>query len=269
MMVSKRSILERFSLFSFFLILSILVSCAPHKKYINVSRHKKRVVAVPATIDGKIPRPYTVNGISYYPLPDSKGFVQEGVASWYGREFHGRKTSSGEVYNMYDMTAAHKTLPFGTYVRVMNLENQREVVVRINDRGPFVKKRIIDLSREAGKRLGLIGPGTAPVKVVALLKEVDRIRSDGSVKPVVEETDFTKGKFTVQVGAFENRANAKGLAKRLKVIFSHVTITNHAPSSGERLYRVRVSLSEDLEGANRIVEKLRYLGFSETFIVAR
>ena len=267
MMVSKRLILKRFIVF-FFLFFAVLVSCAPHKKHISVSRYKKSTVVVPETIDGRPSRPYTVNGISYYPLPSGKGFVQEGVASWYGKKFHGRKTSSGEAYNMHDMTAAHKILPFGTYVRVINLRNQREVVVRINDRGPFVKKRVIDLSREAGKRLGLIGPGTAPVKVIALSKEVGRIRSSGSIKPVVEETDFTKGKFTIQVGAFEGKANATRLAKRLKVIFSHVTITDYILSSGKRLYRVRVSLSEDLNGAGRVVDKLHYLGFTETFIVA-
>ncbi|MEA1867752.1 MAG: septal ring lytic transglycosylase RlpA family protein, partial [Thermodesulfobacteriota bacterium] len=100
-------------------------------------------------------RPYEVNGHVYYPLPFAKGFVEEGYASWYGKKFHGRPTASSEPYNMYAITAAHRTLPMNTYVRVLNLANGREVVVRINDRGPFAKKRIIDLSYGAAGKVGL------------------------------------------------------------------------------------------------------------------
>ena len=105
----------------------------------------KRVV-LSGTKDGKMPEPYEVNGQRYYPLPDAEGFVEYGKASWYGGDFHGRPTSSGETYDMHKMTAAHKTIPFGTYVKVRNLANNRETIVKINDRGPFVKGRIIDLN---------------------------------------------------------------------------------------------------------------------------
>ena len=91
------------------------------------------------------PKPYRVNGNWYKPMPDAKGFSQRGIASWYGKKFHGRKTSSGEVYDMYAMTAAHKTLPLGTWVRVRRLDSGKQIVVRVNDRGPFVHGRIIDL----------------------------------------------------------------------------------------------------------------------------
>ena len=110
-------------------------------------------------------KPYTVAGNTYYPLKTVKGFSETGVASWYGKKFHGRKTASGERYNQNKMTAAHKTLPFGTNVRVKNIENGKSVVVRINDRGPFKKGRIIDVSRAAAKKLGMINSGIAKVNI--------------------------------------------------------------------------------------------------------
>jgi len=113
-------------------------------------------------------RPYTVWGKRYYPSTVSVGEVFEGIASWYGPKFHGNKTSSGEVYDMHGLTAAHKTLPMNTMVKVYNKRNKRSVIVRINDRGPFVEGRIIDLSFAAGKQVGLDISGTAPVEVEVL-----------------------------------------------------------------------------------------------------
>ena len=114
------------------------------------------------------PESYEVDGKEYHVLDTSRGYSQRGIASWYGQAFHGRSTSSGEPYDMYLMTAAHKTLPLPTYVQVTNLENGRTVVVRVNDRGPFVEGRIIDVSYVAAQRLGMVGRGTAQVEVVAL-----------------------------------------------------------------------------------------------------
>jgi rare lipoprotein A (peptidoglycan hydrolase) len=119
-------------------------------------------------------RPYEVNGIRYYPLPSAQGFVEHGKASWYGKEFHGRPTASGSAYNMYGKSAAHKTLPLDTWVRVVNLDNNKSVIVPINDRGPFVKGRVIDLSYGAASELDMIGPGVVEVRVEALAKEVGR-----------------------------------------------------------------------------------------------
>ncbi|RMH16713.1 MAG: septal ring lytic transglycosylase RlpA family protein [Gemmatimonadetes bacterium] len=117
------------------------------------------------------PPSYEVFGKTYHTLRDARGFVQEGMASWYGQEFHGRRTSSGEPYDMFAMTAAHRELPLPTYVRVTNLENGRSVVVRVNDRGPFhdTESRIIDLSYAAAYKLRIIGPGTARVRVEAIV----------------------------------------------------------------------------------------------------
>jgi rare lipoprotein A len=113
-------------------------------------------------------RPYTIDGVTYCPIPSAKGFSEQGIASWYGPGFHGRKTSNGETYNMYDMTAAHKTLPMDTRLLVQNLDNGAQTVVRINDRGPFIDGRIIDLSHSAARTLGIIEHGTARVKIAAL-----------------------------------------------------------------------------------------------------
>lgn len=252
---------------SLLLIIGIF-GCAGGKKQIRVSSYKRPAIVLPKTVDGRVPKSYSVNGVTYYPLLSGEGFVQEGMASWYGKDFHGKKTSNGETYNMYDKTAAHKTLPFGTYVRVENLSNQREVIVRINDRGPFAKGRIVDLSYGAGRQIGLVGPGVARVRLVALSRKIGQIKSGNDYIPLVEAADFRKGKFTIQVGAFENKDNAQRLVERLRVIFSHVTITTYVSPQEKTLYRVRVSLSNDLTGANKMVDKLKYLGFSETFIVA-
>ena len=113
-------------------------------------------------------QPYTVRGKTYYPLKSAYGFVEEGVASWYGPGFHGKTTANGERYNQYAMTAAHKLLPLGTRVRVTHLGNGRSIVVRVNDRGPFIGDRVIDLSRAAATRLYMIGPGTARVRIQSL-----------------------------------------------------------------------------------------------------
>ena len=114
------------------------------------------------------PESYEIDGVTYRVMETSDGYREEGLASWYGADFHGRLTSSGDVYDMYLMTAAHKTLPLPTYVRVTNLANRRSVVLRVNDRGPFVEDRIIDLSFTAATKLGMAAQGTARVEVVAL-----------------------------------------------------------------------------------------------------
>ena len=111
---------------------------------------------------------YVINGKRYHILASAEGYREKGLASWYGDPFHGRKTASGEVYNMYEISAAHKTLPLHTWVEVRNLKNNKVMILRINDRGPFIEGRIIDLSQAAAKELGVYRPGTAPVLVTAL-----------------------------------------------------------------------------------------------------
>lgn len=209
---------------------------------------------------------YKVNGKYYQPLASSRGFTEEGIASWYGKKFHGRKTASGEVYNMYAMTGAHKTLPLGTYVRVYNLANKKQAVLEINDRGPFVRGRIIDLSYKAAKKLGVAGPGTAPVKIYALGRPVRE--SDASRKVRFRHVDYWTGNFTVQVGAFKVRQNALNLnAKLMKRYGNSAHITTHTDYRGT-FYRVRVGQYTSLEKAENFRDRLLTSGASNAFVVA-
>ncbi|NPA95792.1 MAG: septal ring lytic transglycosylase RlpA family protein [Thermodesulfobacteria bacterium] len=210
-------------------------------------------------------KPYRVGGHTYYPLPSSKGFVETGYASWYGPNFHGKRTANGERYNMYAMTAAHKILPMNTYVRVENLENNRAVVVRINDRGPFVKNRVIDLSYAAAKKLGIVGKGTARVRLVAL-GEVKSIH-DGTVA-FKKTPDFKHGDFYVQVGAFTSKENAFRLRNRLRKYYSGVTVVK-GYTNGHYYYKVRVDAPNDYNKAKRLERKLESEGFQRAFLVAR
>lgn len=151
-------------------------------------------------------KPYTVRGKTYRPYTTANGFTEVGVASWYGPGFHGKLTANGERYNQNAMTAAHKLLPFNTDIRVTNLDNGRSTVVRINDRGPFVANRVIDLSRRAAEQIDMIGSGTARVRLQAV----------GGKKPVLTPDGDMLGRFYVQIGAFGVPANARKLMLAVK-----------------------------------------------------
>ncbi len=250
-------------------LLLFLTTCSCGRHFIKPVKHpSKKLIILSEKTKGRGFEPYEINGERYYPLPDSDGFVQYGKASWYGKEFDGRFTSSGEKFDMNKKTAAHKTLPLGTYVKAVNLCNKKQVVVRINDRGPFVKGRIIDLSYAAAMEIDLIGPGVVEVKIVALGKEVGKIESPLGKKPVVEIKDLNAGEFTVQVGAFKNKENALRLSDRLKVIFDYVDVAVSDDIDDAPIYRVRVSKSKTLTKANRMEKKLESMGFEEAFIVS-
>lgn len=210
------------------------------------------------------PKPYKVLGKWYQPLPDSRGFSQRGIASWYGKDFHGKKTSNGEIYDMYAMTAAHKTLPLGTYVRVHNLENDRRVELRINDRGPFVRGRIIDLSYKAADAIGVVGPGTARVEVTALATPAT---TDGGTPRSYEPVDLYSGNFTFQVGAFVNRENAERLTAKLSDRYKNAHIMVY--DRGDQIfYRVRVGQFTTLKQAEAQESVLIRDGYTDLFIVA-
>ncbi len=216
---------------------------------------------------GEEVRPHFIQGQKYYPLWNVEGFFQEGKASWYGKKFHGRPTSSGERYNMFAKTAAHRTWPLGSYVKVVNLLNGRHTIVRINDRGPFVKRRIIDLSYGAAKEIGMLGPGVVPVKIAVLGKVVGRWPSSKANCPIVEVKDVGLGAFSVQVGAFSQRSVALSIANRLRPLFHYVEIVPTWHKEGGHLYRVRVSRSKTLEEASEVERRLKRMGFEEAFIV--
>ena len=219
----------------------------------------------PPTTPGH-PKPYRIGRNWYQPLPHAKDFRQRGKASWYGKKFHGRKTANGEIYNMYAMTAAHKTLPLGTYVSVRNLDNGRKIEVRINDRGPFVRGRIIDLSYTAAKKLGVVGPGTAPVEVVALGKASTTKTPSSSGRSYVP-VDYYKGNFTVQVGAFSDRSNAERLQRQLDQEYKNAHITTYHDGY-ETFYRVRVGKCSTLEQAEKYEGIMIQRGFEGAFAIA-
>jgi rare lipoprotein A len=175
------------------------------------------------------PSSYTVRGKRYVTLKSSKGFVQRGIASWYGRKFHGRKTSNGETYDMYKMTAAHKTLPLPSYVTVKNLNNGKEIVVRVNDRGPFVSGRVIDLSYAAALKLGIGDNGTARVEI----RDASVSERSAGIKP-------DHPSFYLQLGSFRDPENAYQLQQRVSELTLHSVNVLSANSSNEVLHRVRV-----------------------------
>lgn len=208
-------------------------------------------------------RPYIINNRTYYPIPTSRGYVERGVASWYGSYFHGRKTSNGEIYNMHKQTAAHKILPMNTVVLVRNLENGRKTVVRINDRGPFIDGRIIDLSYSAAREIGLVQHGTARVKVTALMQDTpgrENVKK-GNVP------DFYRGSFFVQIGSFISKVNARNLQRKFHGS-GHKTVIQKYYTQDALYYRVQVWVGNDLHKARSARQKLINSGYKNAFVIA-
>jgi rare lipoprotein A len=222
-------------------------------------------VAPPST-PTQTPRPYRVGKTWYHPVPDAIGYRERGIASWYGKKFHGRKTSNGETYNMYAMTAAHKTLPMGTRLRVSNLNTNKTVIVRINDRGPFVRGRIIDLSYSAAKEIDMISTGTAPVEI-AVIESAKKVQSDTASAAPDQPTDYYSGNFTFQIGAFKDKSNAARLKQQLETKYRNVHISEF-DTGKEILYRVRVGRATSLDEAVSYENILMQHGFKDVFIIA-
>ncbi|MGW8248230.1 MAG: septal ring lytic transglycosylase RlpA family protein [Acidiferrobacterales bacterium] len=247
--------------------------------------------------------PYVVFGHRYVPLTSARGYHATGVASWYGRKFHGQRTSNGERYDMYSMTAAHRTLPLPSYVRVRNLANNRQVIVRVNDRGPFLHNRLIDLSYAAAAKLGVIRTGTAKVEVTAV-NPGDHIRENPNVavnpienppgavevkplppshsasiisnasaaermpaqRPATPGANAEPGVY-LQVGSFSVWDNAIKMRNRLEQANVHpVTIATVRVNSG-RYFRVRVGPLQDLGAAEKIDTHIKGLGISGSRVV--
>ena len=176
-------------------------------------------------------------------------YVEEGVASWYGVPFNGRRTSNGEIYDMHEMTAAHRTLPFNCVVRVTNLNNGKQTEVRINDRGPFVANRVIDLSMSAAQAIEMIGPGTANVRLEIL----------SGPNPNV-------GFFAVQIGAFKVQENAERLKAQMEATYPPVSIATYDSPNGT-FYRVRVGRLPSEDAAQKLADKLHNSEQMTTFVV--
>ncbi len=209
------------------------------------------------------PVSYAVSGHRYYTLTSRNGYVERGIASWYGTKFHGRRTSSGEAYNLYSMTAAHKTLPLPTYAKVTNLQNGRSIIVKINDRGPFHPNRIIDLSYVAAAKLGILGHGTGLVEVEAINPSAPQKPLLATRKPAARQT----ASLFLQVGAFKSRDNAKRLSSKLqnaKVGDIHIMEASNASGT---LYRVRIGPLDSVDEADRISSNLVSRGYTKTQVV--
>jgi rare lipoprotein A len=176
-------------------------------------------------------------------------YVEQGIASWYGVPFHGRRAANGEIFDMNSLVAAHRTLPFGSILRVTNMNNGRQTEVRVIDRGPFVGDRVLDLARAAAVGLDMIGTGTAPVRIELL----------SGPSPAV-------GNFTVQVGAFSDRSNAQRLRDRLLARYQPIFIQDFDAPNGH-FYRVRVGRVPSPDAAQQLAAQLRSSDGFETFVM--
>ena len=225
--VRRYAIIVAFSVLSAILLLT---ACGPKRQVAGVRK------APPAPKDEK-------PAYAKVEKRETKG-VQYGVASWYGPDFHGKPTSSGEIYDMYQLTCAHNTLPLGTMVIVTNLENGKSLELRVNDRGPFAKERVIDLSYAAASILGVYEKGTAWVKVE-------------TIGPWVEEVQ----RLTLQVASFTDEINAQRLAEQLRRDFDQVYVAT-VETSTQKYHRVRVGQFEERDAALRTAERLSQMGYS-------
>lgn len=220
----------------------------------------------------KIGKPYQQFGQWYYPK-EEPDYSEIGIASWYGPGFHGKNTASGEEFDKNEMSAAHPTLPIPSIARVTNLENDRSVKVRINDRGPFAKGRIIDLSKQAAKELGFLNKGIAKVKIEYLPEDTAKLFPNAKSTVVVnqeskkryEEVEDDKNIY-IQVGAFSNREVAEEAASKLRSIGD--AIINRTRSGKKTLYRLRLTGFESASKAGYLLKKVTSLGFKDAFLLA-
>ena len=212
--------------------------------------------------------PYVVLGRRYHVMDSADGYVERGVASWYGTKFHGRPTSSFEPYDMYQFTAAHKTLPLPSWARVTNTENGRSVIVRVNDRGPFHADRLIDLSYAAAVRLGIHIRGTGPVKVEAIVPRgmhsttatAPPARPGGAVAAPREQPPRTDaGDVILQVGSFAERVNARRVADQLESAGVRDVRIQRAEVGASTVYRVRIG-PVDVDSQPALVQRVQRLG---------
>ncbi len=240
----------------------LLISIVTAALLAGCAAHRTQVLDTPETRGLKgWQKPYTVDGQRYDPLMRHEGFIEDGLASWYDDE---GPTSNGESYDRHALTAAHKTLPLGVYVRVRNKRNGKEVVVRINDRGPFVRERIIDLSFAAAKQLGITDSGTAPVHIEALGY---RPADNAGNAPFRPPASYDRGDFAIQVAAFTSRENAERLASRMRKSHGSAAIQD-AMVKGNRFYRVRVGSYDSLAKAEKARGEFERGGYPGSFVVA-
>jgi len=207
--------------------------------------------------------PYEVRGKTYSVLPNASGYVERGIASWYGNKFHGYATSNFEKYDMYAYSAAHKTLPLPSYARVTNLENGASVIVRVNDRGPFAENRVIDLSYVAAVKLGIWQKGTGLVEVRAIGPGAADNPGPGSAKTTAPPEKIHKPALYLQVGAYSDQTNAERAAATLRGAQLGAVRVVEGSSNGRTVRRVRIGPLRDTDEADALTPKVRALGLGE------
>jgi rare lipoprotein A len=212
------------------------------------------------------PASYVVLGQRYNVMGTAHGHVERGIASWYGKKFHGRRTSSGETYDMHLMTAAHRSLPLPSYVEVVNLENNRRVVVRVNDRGPFHANRIIDLSYSAARKLDIVRTGTGLVEIRALTPGHAPARVEPA--PTLRHASIAPApRLYLQAGAFSESGNAQRLRERIASLGGAEVRVHEAVVEGQRLFRVRLGPLSDVAQADRLSAQMVATGMDLPQIV--
>ena len=238
-------------------VLVALSGCAPNRvEPASEPVSGGTVINPPRSARGNPPF-YDVLGQRYYVSESSEGYRQEGIASWYGQEFHGLPTSSGETYDMHAMTAAHTTLPIPTWVEVTHLGNGKRVILKVNDRGPFLHSRIIDLSYGAAQALDMVNEGTARVEVRAL----------GAVGRAVPGVGLSTEQIYIQVGAFAQRPNASVMADRLEAAGYALVGIDSDLSQTPALYRVRIGPFARSDNIADVVDDLSAAGVSGTYLI--
>lgn len=231
----------------------------PPTRQVDVTKIPNAVPKIePKSIYGN-PVSYEVNGQRYYVLPGSKGYHATGIASWYGTKFDGQLTSDRETYDMFKMTAAHKTLPLPTYAKVTNLENGRQIIVKINDRGPFENNRLIDLSYVAAKKLGILAKGTGLVEVDAIDPHQTQYIpfQNRSIKPNANPQIY------LQVGAYSNQQNAEHMRQRLQNDLALAANIYEGYYQNHPIYRVKIGPLTNITEADRVTTRLESIGLPE------
>ncbi|MFT4651087.1 MAG: rare lipoprotein A [Flavobacteriales bacterium] len=267
--------MSRFQLLSVVILTATLSACTfgtPIGNRTNADYADVGEIKIPSKITRSKwgnPTSYIVFGKRYYVMDnDAHGFVERGIASWYGKKFHGRKTSSGEVYNMHAMTAAHKSLPLPSYVRVAHIKNGRSIVVKVNDRGPFVGDRIIDLSFAAATKLGIVRAGTGEVEISVISSSKSNRRPVVRTIPlrpkVAEEVPLF-----VQLGSFGNELNAQNLMRDLHNSNESTAKVYKLTNGQGDFYRVRLGPLYDIDEANSVILRLKEKGFRTFRLVVR
>ncbi|WP_147820933.1 septal ring lytic transglycosylase RlpA family protein [Salidesulfovibrio onnuriiensis] len=249
--------MRRYNLVFALLIIVLMSGCStmnklnPFPQHVYSSPSTNKATKSTTAYDPKT-KPYKVLGVTYYPLKSASGYDEVGYASWYGSDFHGKKTATGEIYNMYGLTAAHKTLPLGTRVKVTNLANGRSAYLVVNDRGPFVRGRTIDLSYGAAKQLGSVNEGVIKVRITA-------VGTVPATVPAVNKTVVASASkaYHVRVGAYSQRSNAAKVHNQLKQAGYVYSRIRQVESNGRVLHVVQAGSYASRDQADRVLSRLK------------